>query len=151
MKRILLLFSMLLLPGLAAADHGMRQTSLERIVKTMATSSNGENGLVEFKFNEVRMFLISDVKHNRMRIVAPVADYLKLTREQLDLIMQSNYHKALDARYAMSENLLYSAFIHPLAELNEAQVRSAVQQVANLALSFGTAYSSGGLSFGSEY
>ena len=151
MKRLLLLTSLLLLANVAFANHGMSQASLERIIKAMADSSRGEQGVVEFDFNNVRMYVISDVKHNRMRIVAPVAEYAKLTRAQLDAILVSNYHMALDARYAVSEGVLYSAYIHPLAELNEGQIRSAVRQVSNLALSFGTDYSSGELTFGNEH
>ena len=84
MKRLLLLTSLLLLANVAFANHGMSQASLERIIKAMADSSRGEQGVVEFDFNNVRMYVISDVKHNRMRIVAPVAEYAKLTRAQLD-------------------------------------------------------------------
>ena len=93
------------------------------------------------------MYLISDTQHNRMRIVAPITNYSDLTREQLDAVLESNYHKALDARYAVSKDVLFSAYIHPLSEMHERQVRDAVRQVANLALTFGTDYSSGDLSF----
>ncbi len=151
MKRPILFISLLVLASAALADHGMSQAALERIIKAMADSSRGERGVVEFDFNNVRMYVISDRQHNRMRIVAPVAEYAKLTREELDAILVSNYHKSLDARYAVSEGVLYSAYIHPLAELNEGQVRSAVRQVSNLALSFGTDYSSGELSFSSDH
>lgn len=150
MKKMLPLVFALLLPGMLHADHGMSQAELERVIKAMADSSRGERGVVEFDYQDVRMYVISDVQHDRMRIVAPVAEYQKLTREQIDAVLESNYHKALDARYAVSEGVLYSAYIHPLAELNERQIRSAVQQVANLALTFGADYSSGELSFGGD-
>jgi len=150
MKRLYPLVFALLFSGLAAADHGMKQERLEEIIKSMATSARGEQGVIKFEYNNVLMFLISDVTHNRMRIVAPIADYSDLTRAQLDAILESNYHKALDARYAVSEDVLYSAFIHPLTEMHEGQVRSAVSQVANLVLSFGADYSSGGLTFGGQ-
>lgn len=151
MKRLLLLTSLICFAGQALAGHGMSQESLERIIKAMADSSRGEQGVVEFDFNNLRMYVISDVKHNRMRIVAPVAEYAKLTSTQRDAILVSNYHKSLDARYAVSEGVLYSAYIHPLAELNESQVRSAVRQVSNLALSFGSDYSSGELTFNGDH
>lgn len=151
MRKILCGVLLLIFSSWSIADHGMNQDSLERIVKAMAQNSKGEQGVVEFDFNNVLMYLISDVKHNRMRIVAPIASYDELSREQLDAIMVSNYHKALDARYAVSENILYSVYIHPMSELNEGQIRAAVKQVANLATSFGSDYSSGGLSFGSAH
>lgn len=151
MHKILLFTLALFLSAPALADHGMKQAALERIVKAMATESRGEQGVVEFEYDQVLLYLISDVPHNRMRIVAPITEYKNLSRPQLDAIMVSNYHRALDARYAVSDGLLYSAYIHPLAELDEGQVRSAVRQVATLARSFGTDYSSGGLSFGGQH
>ena len=147
MKKILWLVPLFLLSSPLCADHGMNQESLERIVKATADQAKGEKGVVEFEFKTVRMYLISDPNHNRMRIVAPVAKYETLTRVQIDALLESNYHKALDARYAVSKGVLYSAYIHTLAELHEGQVRSAVHQVANLALSFGNDYSSGKLKF----
>ncbi|MEE8126039.1 MAG: hypothetical protein V3T42_09525, partial [Nitrospirales bacterium] len=55
-----------------------------------------------------------------------------------------------DARYAVSQGILYSAFIHPLSTLDEGMLKSAMDQVANLALSFGSEYTSGSLVFGGQ-
>jgi hypothetical protein len=71
-----------------------------------------------------------------------------LTRQHLDAALESNFHKALDARYATSKGVLYSAYMHRLSELSELQLISAVEQVANLALTFGGEYSSGTLVYG---
>lgn len=65
-------------------------------------------------------------------------------------VLEANFHSALDARYATSDGVLYAAFIHPLSPLTEAEVRSAVAQVASLVRSFGTTYSSGELVYGGE-
>ena len=150
MKRLLLLVSLSMLTSPAFASHGMSQAALETLVRAMADSSRGGQGVIEFDFNNVRMYLISDVEHNRMRIVAPVAEFASLTSAQLDAVLVSSYHGSLDARYAVSEGVLYSAYIHSLAELNEGQVRSAVRQVSSLALSFSTEYSSGALAFNGD-
>ena len=127
---------------------GMQQNQMEKIVKAMAQESSGAAGVVQFKFRGTNLYLISDVKHNRMRIIAPIVEYAKLERKHIDAAFESNFHKALDARYAVSEGILYSAYIHSMKELNEAQIQSAVSQVANLALSFGGDYSSGELTYG---
>lgn len=166
MKKSVILFSLLSLLWFSgsnfayqATDKGigkevimdrqaMDQQAMERVVKTMATAAKGEKGFVEFTFNNQRMYLISDTSHDRMRIITPVAEYNKLTPTHLHAVLESNFHKALDARYAVSEGVLYAVFIHPLSALNAHQVKSAVHQVANLALSFGTEYSSGVLDFG---
>lgn len=62
--------------------------------------------------------------------------------------MEANFHSALDARYAVSDGVLYSAFIHPLASLTERDLISGIGQTRQLALTFGRKYSSGALHFG---
>jgi hypothetical protein len=52
--------------------------------------------------------------------------------------------------YAVSEGVLYSAYIHPLSELSESQLTSAIEQVANLAITFGYEYTSGTLEYGGK-
>lgn len=148
MKRICLAISILMFSVVSVVAEPMNQDSMEKIIKDMALESRGEKGVVEFNFNNIRMYLISDVAHNRMRIIAPVEEYKNLTTEQLTAALAANFHRALDARYALSKGVLYSAYIHPLSELNDEQVKSAVKQVANLALSFGNEYTSGVLSYG---
>ena len=128
----------------------MSQLSMEKVVKGVASNAKGEKGFVEFKVKDVQMYLISDAAHDRMRIIAPVAEYQKLTEQHLHAVLEANFHKALDARYAVSDGVLYSVFIHPLSALNEEQIKSAVEQVANLALSFGNEYTSGVLDYGGK-
>ena len=61
--------------------------------------------------------------------------------------MEANFHSVLDARYAVSEDILWVAYIHPLRELQPAQAVDAIVQVYNAALTFGTSYSSTDLAF----
>ncbi len=147
MKNIFLAVPFLFFSCLSIAADPMNQSLMEKTIKNMALKSEGEKGFVKFYYSNTQMYLISDVKHNRMRIIAPVVEYKKLSLQHLDAILESNFHKSLDARYAVSKGVLYSAFIHPLSELNEAQIKSVMQQVANLVLSFGKEYSSGMLTY----
>lgn len=129
----------------------MDQAMLEKLVKNLAdegSEPSGEGGRVQFQFNGVSLVLLSSEAHDRMRIITPVAEYASLSAEQLALAMAANFHTALDARYALSNGVLYSAYIHPLVSLTAQQVESAVTQVATLAQTFGTSYSSGALNFG---
>ncbi len=140
--------SILAFSGISLGESMMNQVSMERIVKGMAQSAKGENGFVEFSYSNITLYLISDVEHDRMRIITPIADYNQLTRRHLDAALESNFHKSLDARYAASEGVLYSANMHRLSALSESQLISAVAQVANLARTFGDEYSSGSLVYG---
>ena len=137
MKNRFLLLAFLLVSGLSYGDTKMTQATLEKIVKTMASQSKGNNGVVIFTYSNRTLYLISDVRHNRMRIITPIIKYAHLTRKQIDAVLLSNYHKSLDARYAVSKNILFAAYIHPLSELTKTQIRSAVKQVVSLANTFG--------------
>jgi len=133
--------------GIASAGETMDQKTMETLIISKAESHKGGDGFLEFEYNGVSMMVISDVTHDRMRIVTPVAKYEELTKEQIDKIMQANFHSALDARYAVSSGVLFSAYIHPLSPLTPEMIESALVQVANLARSFGTDYSSGVMTF----
>lgn len=126
----------------------MNQLELETCIKEMAESAQGEQGFVEFKFQSLLLYLISDTVHDRMRIISPVIAYEELNPHQLLTLLESNYHRSLDARYAVSDGVLYAAYIHPLSLLTVEQIESAIIQVANLAASFGAEYSSGVLTYG---
>jgi len=149
-KKIIFILSLLLISNSVFSASAMNQETLEQTIKNIAEKSKGEKGFVEFQYNNVKIYLISDVAHDRMRIISPITKFKNLSPTQLSAILESNFHKSLDARYAVSKDILYSAYIHPLAALNKKQIESAVLQVSNLALSFGSEYSSGVLSFGSE-
>ena len=83
-----------------------------------------------------------------MRIVAPVADGTILNEGQLRVLMEANFDRALDAKYALYEGSVWSVFVHPLAELSEAELLSAIRQVAALHASYGTTLSSMDIVFG---
>lgn len=131
-----------------AEEADMTLKRMESIVKEMASESEGEKGRIRFVHEGVTMLLVSDPVRNRMRIIAPIVSYTDLDKVHLDAVMVSNFHLALDARYAVRDGVLYSAYIHPLRELRDDQVKSAVRQVASLARTFGTKYTSGEMAFG---
>jgi len=150
MKKIIFILPILLLFNAAYGAPLMSQLEMEKIVKQTASSSKGGKGVVKFIYNNVQMTLISDVKHDRMRIISAVKKFQTLSAEQIDEILKSNFHKSLDARYAVSNGILYSAYIHPLSSLRKKQITSAMLQVSNLSKSFGHEYSSGVLRFGGD-
>lgn len=147
MQLIYLWMILLISPIASYGDVDMNQSKLEGIVKELSEKENGSGGMVQFNYRGVDMVCISDVNHDRMRIITPIVEYSNLSKAQLDSILESNFHLALDARYAVSDGVLYSAYIHPLASLEKQQIVSAVEQVYNLAVTFGTEYSSGSLSY----
>lgn len=130
------------------ANEGMTQEKMAALIAAYTGDVSGPPNRLLFTFEGTDLALISDANANRMRIITPVVPVSELSEEEVIAVLISNYHLALDARYAIGDGLLYSAFIHPLSELTPAQLESAIRQVARLRNSFGTTYSSGELSFG---
>lgn len=131
-----------------AAPGAMTRPHMEKLLRGIDENARGVPGLLEFSYGGVTMTCISDIEFGRMRIVAPIVSVEELTAEQVAHILEANFHTALDARYATSQGVLYAAFIHPLAPLDEEELASAVRQVATLARTFGNEYSSGELQYG---
>ena len=127
--------------------QAMNNDKLNGIIYTLSDTVQGENGSWQFIIDELAFICITDQIHNRMRIISPIAELAEVTDEELLRCMEANFHSALDARYAISDGILWAAFIHPLRELTKDQVISAITQVYSTAQTFGTYYSSGELSF----
>ena len=84
-----------------------------------------------------------------MRVITPVGEVSEMSEELAMACMRANFATALDARYAVSGDIVWSAFIHALRELEDSQVVDALNQVASLAASYGTTFTStSSLSFG---
>lgn len=147
MRRITLLL-LLTLATFAAAEEPTRpmtQQRLHEIVAATASEARIQGNVAAFRYAEVAMLCISDPVANRMRIIAPVKRVEEAGAEEILAAMEANFHTALDARYAISQGVIYAAFIHPLSPLTEQQVVSAIKQVAAAHRSFGESYSSGTL------
>lgn len=126
----------------------MTRERMEDLISASTQNFHGRPGAVEFEFGGVSMACVSDVEHDRMRIIAPVVSEKELSARQLEILLIANFHTSLDARYSLSRGVLYSAYLHPLASLSEAQLRSALRQVASLVKTFMSTYSSGELTYG---
>ncbi|MBY0524216.1 MAG: YbjN domain-containing protein [Gemmataceae bacterium] len=125
----------------------MNNRRLDVLIRGAAKPIKGELGYWTFGYKDQVLHCITDEKHNRMRLICPVAEMKDVQEPQLLRCMQANFDSALDARYCVYKEQLWSAFIHPLAELTDHSFLSALDQVATLAHNFGGSYSSGALVF----
>ena len=121
---------------------------LETILQDETSDLQGENGQWQLTMEEQSLVVLADATNNRMRIVTPIAPANALSAQQVEAMLVANFHSALDARYAVTNGTVVSIFVHPLASLQEADLRSGLRQVTSLAITFGTRYSSGELGFG---
>lgn len=127
----------------------MTGARLESLIKQLITDEVRVNGkVISFQIRGADMACIYDERADRMRIISPIIPASEVTNGQAQSMMEANFHRALDARYATSHGMVYAAFIHPLSSLHPTDLQSAIYQVYSARVSFGNEYSSGLFSFG---
>jgi hypothetical protein len=135
--------------GRSAGREGvMTQTRMEIIFGEQVDAIEGPSGAIRTQVDGINVYLISDSSNDRMRIVAPIALIAGLDARVLSVMLDANFSTALDARYASSEGVIYSIYLHPISSLTPELIRSALDQVLSLVKTFGTTYSSGVIEFG---
>ncbi len=141
-----LLFLLLILPFFSFSQD-MNNEKLQKIYTSVSDSIQGQTGGWQFYIKTVPMMSITDVNHNRMRIISPISDSKSVSDDLLKAALVANFHTALDVKYAVSDGVLWSVFIHPLKELSDDQVKDAVSQVYYANVNFGTTFASTSLTF----
>ena len=125
----------------------MTNKKLHKIFTKNYSVKSEQLGHWQIEVEGKELVCLTDQYHNRMRIICPIIYAEQVRSEELVKCMEANFHTALDVRYAISNELLWSAFIHPLKELTEQQVKEAVSQVYVAAMTFGSSYNSSNLYF----
>tara|TARA_R110002094_G_scaffold39249_3_gene51818 strand:- start:159 stop:740 length:582 start_codon:yes stop_codon:yes gene_type:complete len=97
---------------------------------------------------DVPLLVVTDARADRMRAMVPIRSAEGLSDTDLMRMMQANFDTALDARYAVAEGRVWAVFIHPLSPLKRDQLISGLGQTVNLAVSYGSLFSSGAGQFG---
>lgn len=145
-------FFVIFLVGLSisSAQAITPQQMQEKIVSVGADGIKAQGNLIEFNFKGMNMAVIFDKNADRMRLVSPIIEMNKLSNDVLLQSLEANYHSALDARYAVSDGIMWSVFIHPLSDLSIVLFESAISQVAIARATFGQEYTSGALVFPSR-
>ena len=126
----------------------MTNDRLDGLIRQTSKTVKGEAGYWQIKIGGRDVLVITDARHNRMRIMSPVAAQDQLDKDELIRLLEANFGSALDSKYALRDGTLWSVFTHPLAELTDEQFLDCMAQVANLADNFGRSYASSNLTFG---
>ena len=100
-----------------ATPEGMSQESLAQHIEDIAGRAAVSPNVVEFEYDDIRIACVSDATHDRMRLISPIAKLDSLQPAHLEVLLVANFHTTLDARYALSEGVIYAAFLHPLSTL----------------------------------
>jgi hypothetical protein len=135
-------------PAPQAQDSHMSNSRLGELIDKVGENVSGRSGFWQFELEGYSVLVITDENADRMRIMSPITRAGDLNDADLMRIMQANFDSALDARYAVARGTLWSAYLHPLRSLADAEFLSALGQVVNLVATYGKSYSSGALIFG---
>lgn len=149
MSRFLILSFCLLLTSLPVrAEEPMTIPRLEEIVRVVDPAAEITPRAMALTIEEIPVIIVHDASMNRMRAMTAIRSADAIAPEELMRMMQANFDSALDARYAVAQGRLWSVYIHPLAELAKDEFLEGLGQVVNLALTYGSTYTSGALTFG---
>jgi len=134
---------------LSTFAFGQEMTSdrLLELIEQESDTLNVQGNSIQFVYNETMLICIYDEGANRMRIVTPIVELEKLEEDQVLNALVANFHSALDVKYALSNEIIWSIYVHPLRELTDDQFVDAINQVYAAAVTFGTSYSSTNLVF----
>lgn len=125
----------------------MNPEKLKGIIVQVSDTLQNNGNAFQFKYKQKLLICIYDENANRMRIISPIVKREELEEEELLNALVANFHSALDVKYALSDEIIWSVYTHPLKELSEEQVLDAIEQVFAAAVTFGTTYSSTDLVF----
>ena len=148
MTRVAALLVLLLSVLPVRAEEPMTLSRLEEIVRAVDADAEINARAMALTIEDIPVIIVHDAAMNRMRAMTAIRSASSLGPDELMRMMQANFDSALDARYAVAQGRLWSVFIHPLAELEKDQVLEGLGQVVNLALTYGSTYTSGALTFG---
>jgi hypothetical protein len=126
----------------------MTTSAIGKLLDSYLTELEGESGFWRGMREDVQIFVLSDESHDRMRIMAPVGELKTLETRVLQMLLEANYDRALDAKYAMRGFELWSVSVHPLATLAPDDFASFLDQVVRLVKNTGSTYASSDLVFG---
>lgn len=131
-------------------DREMNNERLDVLIRGIDPGAAGKPGAWQFQYGGRTLICLTDERANRMRVMTQVGKADLSDTEELVRCLSANFDRALDARYCLRDEILWSAFIHPLGSLDDALFQHAVSQVTHLADNHGTTYSSGDLVFGGK-
>jgi len=125
----------------------MTPAHMEQIVRQLDENPKIDGNQINFEIRERPLIIVYDQNADRMRIISPIVPIEDVPEEIYKRLLQANFDSALDCRYAIANDLIWSAFLHPLSSLTEDDLISGILQTLSAAETFGSSYSSGGLIF----
>ncbi len=129
-------------------SNKMTDAHLDGVLRRLDPKVEIQKNVRRLVVEGIALVVVTDAAADRMRIMSPIGPTAELKAEDYARLLQANFDAVLDARYAIAQGLVWSAFIHPLSPLTDEQLASAIAQVVVAASTYGTTFTSGALIFG---
>jgi len=130
------------------SEPHMRNATLDGLLRRHLDPIEGGDGAWRGVLGAREVIVLTDEHHDRMRCMTLVAPLDDAPPALLRTLLEANFDRALDARYAIHGDGLWAVFLHPLSTLQPRDLEPALRQVVTLADNTGTTFASGGLVFG---
>jgi hypothetical protein len=123
-------------------------SQMDEVIRALDAKATRTGNSWQFTLEERVMLVVTDTTAGRMRIITPIALIAELPDGAMQRLMQANFDTALDARYAVAQDLVWGAFLHPLDTLTTRDFAAGILQTHSIGQTFGTTFSSGAISYG---
>ncbi|HSF12229.1 MAG TPA: hypothetical protein VLA50_04585, partial [Erythrobacter sp.] len=84
---------------------------MDDVIKALDSKATRTGNSWQFTLEERVMLVVTDATAARMRIITPIALIAELPEGAMQRLMQANFDTALDARYAVAQDLVWGAFL----------------------------------------
>lgn len=118
------------------------------LLRQVAREVSGSEGRWAAIYRRTRLLVFAVDEHARMRVMAAIADADDLDSAELRVLLAANYGRALDAKFAIGDGVLWSLFNRPLEGLCRQELLDGMDQVVTLRRNYGSSYRSTELTFG---
>lgn len=135
---------------IATIKMALNAQSISELLDEIGTIQETGEGCWKVEYDNRVLFLLIDEAHDRIRMMTPVLNEDDLDEDDLWEMMEANFDRSLDARYAIGDGILWSLFLHPLTDLSRNLFLDGLDQVVTLANNFGGSFCSSDIIFGSE-
>jgi hypothetical protein len=122
--------------------------TLGQLLDRLLDEKEGSEGFWHGQRDGVTIYVVADEEHDRMRIMSPIGEMRKADAGFLSILLQANFDRALDAKYALRKREVWSVFMHPMSTLVPDDLGTFIDQVSRLVKNTGTTYASSDLVFG---
>ena len=122
--------------------------TLGQLLDRLLEEKEGSEGFWHGQRDGVTIYVVADEEHDRMRIMSPIGEMRKADSGFLSILLQANFDRALDAKYALRKREVWSVFMHPMSTLVPDDLGTFIDQVARLVKNTGSTYASSDLVFG---